>query len=74
VPVIERGTQIGLDGNRYPAGDPRLYIRPEASTALIVTTGRGRRWYGDGPPTVVVGAALGDEYVDRQTGDLYILN
>jgi hypothetical protein len=48
VPVIERGTQIGLDGNRYPAGDPRLYIRPEASTALIVTTGRGRRWYGDG--------------------------
>lgn len=37
-------------------------------------TGRGvRRWYGDGPPDVVVGASPGDEYVDRLSGDLWTL-
>ncbi len=32
------------------------------------------RWYGDGPPVVVIGAAPGDEYVDELTGDLYVLS
>lgn len=36
--------------------------------------GRGaKRFYGDGPPTVVIGAQAGDEYLDLLTGDLYIL-
>lgn len=35
--------------------------------------GAQRRWYGEGPPTVVVGAAPGDEYMDTLTGDLYLL-
>lgn len=33
----------------------------------------GRRWYGEGPPGLVVGAAPGDEYLDILTGDLYNL-
>lgn len=32
------------------------------------------RFYGEGPPTVVIGAAPGDEYVDELTGDLYVLS
>ena len=31
------------------------------------------RWYGDGPPGVIVGSSPGDEYLDRLTGDLYTL-
>ncbi|MGH8879612.1 MAG: hypothetical protein ACRD0P_20060, partial [Stackebrandtia sp.] len=30
-------------------------------------------FFGDGPPTVVVGAGLNDLYVDRLTGNLYKL-
>lgn len=32
-----------------------------------------QRWYGSGPPTVVIGAAVGDEYLDIDSGDLYVL-
>lgn len=32
-----------------------------------------RRWYGEGPPTVVPGSSAGDEYVDTNTMDTYIL-
>lgn len=35
--------------------------------------GVGRRWYGEGPPDVVIGAAVNDEYLDVLTGDLYTL-
>jgi hypothetical protein len=33
----------------------------------------GRRWYGEGAPELIIGAAPGDEYLDLVTGDLYIL-
>jgi len=33
----------------------------------------GTRWYGEGPPSVIVGAQPNDEYVDTLTGDLYVL-
>lgn len=32
-----------------------------------------KRWYGEGPPGLVIGASLGDEYVDAITGTLYVL-
>jgi hypothetical protein len=35
--------------------------------------GSGHRFYGEGPPGVVFGAAPDDEYVDALTGDLYVL-
>lgn len=31
------------------------------------------RYYGEGPPGVIIGAAPGDEYVDALTGDVYRL-
>lgn len=34
---------------------------------------RVERFYGEGPPGLVVGASPGDEYVDTLTGDLYVL-
>ena len=30
-------------------------------------------WYGEGPPTLIIGASPGDEYVDSITGTLYVL-
>ncbi len=47
----------GIPGNAGPPGE---------SSGI-------KRWYGNGPPDVVVGAAPNDEYVDLDTGDLYIL-
>lgn len=44
---------------------------PAGPTIVIETT--RRRWFGVGPPTLVVGSSLGDEYVDVNTGDLYTL-
>lgn len=35
--------------------------------------GGGHRFFGHGAPGVIVGAAPGDEYVDTDTGDLYVL-
>jgi len=32
-----------------------------------------RRYYGEGPPTLIIGQQLGDEYVDALTGTLYVL-
>jgi len=32
------------------------------------------RFYGEGPPGVVLGARAADEYLDVLTGDLYVLN
>jgi hypothetical protein len=32
-----------------------------------------KRWYGEGPPGVIIGASPGNEYVDTLTGDLYVL-
>lgn len=31
------------------------------------------RFTGDGPPSAIIGAQPGDEYLDRQTGDIYKL-
>jgi hypothetical protein len=31
-------------------------------------------WTGHGVPVTVIGAAVGDEYLDVDTGDLYRLN
>lgn len=41
---------------------------PPGQTVMV-----GRRWFGVGPPTVVVGSSPGDEYVDVNNGDLYQL-
>ena len=32
-----------------------------------------KRWYGEGPPSVIIGASPGDEYVDTISGNLYVL-
>lgn len=32
-----------------------------------------KRWYGEGPPGLIIGASPGDEYVDALTGTLYVL-
>lgn len=32
-----------------------------------------KRWYGEGPPTLIIGSSPGDEYVDALTGTLYVL-
>lgn len=47
----------GLTGPQGPAG-------PSSGDA---------RYYGEGPPGLIIGASPGDEYVDALTGDLYRL-
>jgi hypothetical protein len=32
------------------------------------------RWKGHGPPGTIIGSQVGDEYVDLNTGDLYVMN
>ncbi len=44
-----------------------------APPSVAPAGGSSRRWWGEGPPDVVVGASPGDEYVDRLTLDLYVL-
>lgn len=36
--------------------------------------GRASLWTGDGPPGTIIGASVGDEYLDIITGDLYRLD
>jgi hypothetical protein len=61
-PPPERITTVSALAMRGPAGatGPRGTSRP--------------RFYGDGPPGVIIGAQPGDEYVDQLTGDLYVLD
>lgn len=65
--TVEVGDIMGPPGPRGIAG-------PQGPQGPIGPQGDGvRRWYGEGPPTVVIGAAPDDEYVDNLTGDLYVL-
>jgi hypothetical protein len=73
--VLVRGRpQIGVGkvvplGPVGPAGE---YGPPGPPGPPGPATG-GKRWYGEGPPGVIVGAEPRDEYVDILTGDLYVL-
>ena len=49
-------------GTRGPQGIP-------GSSSVV----GGNRYYGEGPPGVVLGASPGDEYVNSLNGDLYRL-
>lgn len=64
MPVIEKGTQIGLDGKRYPVGDPRLSVRPGGSSSVpapidvegvrtVVVTERGSHYLSAMAPVAV---------------------
>ncbi len=48
---------------------------PTGATGLQGPAGKGsgERYYGEGPPGVIIGAAPGDEYVDSLTGNIYRL-
>ncbi len=52
-------------GPRGPKGD-----KGEPGSSFGTT----KRYYGEGPPTLIIGASPGDEYVDATTGTLYVLN
>lgn len=55
--VVEIDT--GVIGPQGPPGPPG--------------TAGARRFHGEGPPFAVIGAQLGDEYLDTLTGELYYL-
>lgn len=63
-----------VDGTAARVGLPRV---PRITVGLPpVGTGSGRDaglWVGDGPPTVVPGSRLQDEYLDKASGDVYTL-
>lgn len=61
----------GRPGNVGPAGPvgPAGLTGPQGVSGIS----GGQRFFGDGPPGVVVGAQPGDEYVDRLTGNIYQL-
>lgn len=46
-----------------------LVVRPPVAVARSI--GRATLWMGEGPPTLVIGAVVGDEYLDTVTGTLY---
>lgn len=41
---------------------------------LNATLGQAGLWTGEGPPGTIVGATVGDEYLDTLTGNLYRLD
>jgi hypothetical protein len=55
---------------RVIAGGPRGVPGPQGPPGTSAT---GKRWYGAGPPTLIVGSSPGDEYIDSLTGTLYVL-
>lgn len=67
--TIERtgGFSVALGAIVGPPG-------PSGPTGPAGPSGDVERFYGVGPPGVVIGASPGDEYVDTDTGDLYVLN
>lgn len=68
------GRRIALRGpnNRLGAMVPEA---PRLGFRAPSTGGGGNVWTGDGPPAdPLVGAEVGDEYVDLLTGDLYRLD
>lgn len=58
---------VGADG---PTGDS--LVGPPGPPGPQGPAG-SRRWYGEGPPVVVLGASPGDEYIDVLTGDMFVL-
>jgi hypothetical protein len=64
----------GKDGQPGPVG-PAGPVGPQGLIGPRGSSGEpgGTRYFGDGPPGLIVGAHPGDEYVDRLTGDIYQL-
>jgi hypothetical protein len=48
-------------------------VQVGAPVTINATLGHAGLWTGEGPPSTVVGAVAGDEYLDVLTGDLYRL-
>lgn len=73
---VDSGTTeviVGDEGVAGPPG-PQGTVGPTGPAGPAGPEGRRpQRWYGDGPPGTIIGAAPDDEYVDRLTGDLYVL-
>ena len=56
---------------------PGVTLRTVHALAPITwqpTVGRASLWVGEGPPSLIVGSAPRDEYLDSLTGTLYRLN
>ena len=58
------------------AGQPAAlaWLRTGAPAQTMITGAGVRTWVGAGPPIVVVGAGVGDLYLDSTTGMLYRLD
>jgi hypothetical protein len=63
----EQVVEVVVDGEQGPPGPPGLNGPPGPSGALV-------KWYGNGPPGVIIGSSPGDFYLDLDTGDIYQLN
>lgn len=53
---------------------PPSWMQVGAPVQTMLTPEGQRVWVGDGAPTVVFGAAVGDLYLDSATGMLYRLD
>lgn len=54
-----------------------VIIKPVVALAPVTlnsTLGQAGLWTGAGVPTTIVGATVGDEYLDTLTGNLYRLD
>lgn len=82
--IVEAGAAQGPAGPYGPTGPsgpsgPSGPTGPAGSTGIGATGPTGpsgttvMRFYGAGPPGVVLGAHPNDEYVDTDNGDLYVL-
>lgn len=61
---------------QYTAGEPITLSWATAGSAqqVVLTPDGYRIWVDDGEPSVVVGAEMGDLYLDSNTGNLFRLN
>lgn len=49
-------------------------VYAQSPVKFDATLGQAGMWTGFGPPGVIVGAKIGDEYLDYLTGNVYTLN
>ena len=59
--------EITVDGEQGPPGPPGSDGGPGPAGALV-------KWFGNGPPGVIIGASPGDFYLDLDSGDIYTLS
>lgn len=77
-PVVVTGPPVALPAELGLQVGPPVPVQPVRSSEPVrVAVGAGGGaglWTGEGPPGLIIGMQVGDEYIDTLTGTIYRLN